>query len=185
MREDKIFDLVHIDVWGPYSTPSTTGDSYFLTLVDDYSRAVWVFMFSSKTQVADLVTDTPERINVLNYLRNIKKRDEMDIIIALGMAKEGFDWPWCEHALTIGYRASLTEVVQIIGRATRDCEGKTHAQFTNLIAQPDAEDEHRDHRDAGQPGEYRILRQLALPPRTAAEPEAGAAPLRGVRPGQV
>ena len=92
-------------------------------------------------KVADLVTDTPERANVLNTLRNIKKRDEMDIIIALGMAKEGFDWPWCEHALTIGYRASLTEVVQIIGRATRDCEGKTHAQFTNLIAQPDAEDE--------------------------------------------
>ena len=65
----------------------------------------------------------------------------MDIIVALGMAKEGFDWPYCEHVLTIGYRSSMTEVVQIIGRATRDCEGKTHAQFTNLIAQPDAADE--------------------------------------------
>lgn len=54
------------------------------------------------------------------------------------MAKEGFDWVWCEHALTIGYRASLTEVVQIIGRATRDAEGKTRARFTNLIAEPDA-----------------------------------------------
>lgn len=43
--------------------------------------------------------------------------------------------------LTIGYRGSMTEVVQIIGRATRDCEGKAHAQFTNLIAQPDAQDE--------------------------------------------
>ena len=42
--------------------------------------------------------------------------------------------------LTVGYRSSLTEVVQIIGRATRDCEGKPHAQFTNLIAQPDADD---------------------------------------------
>ena len=57
------------------------------------------------------------------------------------MAKEGFDWPYCEHVLTIGYRSSLTEVVQIIGRATRDCPGKTHAQFTNLIAQPDAQDD--------------------------------------------
>lgn len=65
----------------------------------------------------------------------------MDIIIALGMAKEGFDWPWCEHVLTAGYRSSLSEIIQIIGRATRDCEGKSHAQFTNLIAQPDAEDE--------------------------------------------
>jgi len=54
------------------------------------------------------------------------------------MAKEGFDWIWCEHALTIGYRSSLTEVVQIIGRSTRDAEGKTNAKFTNLIAEPDA-----------------------------------------------
>lgn len=92
-------------------------------------------------KVADLVTDDPMRVNVLAYLRDIQQRDEMDIIIALGMAKEGFDWPWCEHVLTIGYRSSLTEVVQIIGRATRDCEGKSHAQFTNLIAQPDADDE--------------------------------------------
>ena len=57
------------------------------------------------------------------------------------MAKEGFDWPYCEHALTIGYRGSLTEIIQIIGRATRDSYNKTHAQFTNLIAQPDAEDD--------------------------------------------
>src|SRR5690606_15353956 len=55
-----------------------------------------------------------------------------------GMAKEGFDWVWCEHALTIGYRSSLTEIVQIIGRATRDAPGKTRARFTNLIAEPDA-----------------------------------------------
>jgi len=92
-------------------------------------------------KVADLVDDTPLRVEVQNYLRNITRADEMDIIIALGMAKEGFDWPWCEHVLTIGYRSSLTEIVQIIGRATRDCEGKSHAQFTNLIAQPDAEDD--------------------------------------------
>ena len=54
------------------------------------------------------------------------------------MAKEGFDWIWCEHALTVGYRASLTEIVQIIGRATRDAPGKEKTLFTNLIAEPDA-----------------------------------------------
>src|SRR3546814_20834922 len=54
------------------------------------------------------------------------------------MAKEGFDWIWCEHALTFGYRSSLTEIVQIIGRATRDAPGKARARFTNLIAEPDA-----------------------------------------------
>ncbi|WP_291356457.1 helicase-related protein [Desulfovibrio sp.] len=97
-----------------------------------------------RLKVADLVSDDASRVNVLSYLRKISaggSRDDVDIIIALGMAKEGFDWPWCEHVLTVGYRSSLTEVVQIIGRATRDCEGKSHAQFTNLIAQPDAADE--------------------------------------------
>ncbi|NTZ38577.1 ATP-dependent helicase [Enterobacter sp. JMULE2] len=93
-------------------------------------------------RVANLVDDNPaERPKVQAYLRNIHSVDDMDIIIALGMAKEGFDWPFCEHVLTIGYRSSMTEIVQIIGRATRDCEGKTHAQFTNLIAQPDAQDD--------------------------------------------
>ncbi|HHX2500599.1 TPA: helicase-related protein [Neisseria subflava] len=94
-------------------------------------------------KLADLVDDrkTSDRSLIQAYLRNIKSRDDMDIIVALGMAKEGFDWPYCEHVLTIGYRSSMTEVVQIIGRTTRDCEGKTHAQFTNLIAQPDAADE--------------------------------------------
>ncbi|ASN86841.1 putative ATP-dependent helicase YeeB [Pectobacterium carotovorum subsp. carotovorum] len=93
-------------------------------------------------KLANLVDDNPnERPKIQAYLRNIKAVDDMDIIIALGMAKEGFDWPYCEHVLTIGYRSSLTEIVQIIGRATRDCTGKTHAQFTNLIAQPDAQDD--------------------------------------------
>lgn len=93
-------------------------------------------------KVANLVDDNAnERPKVQAYLRDIKAADDMDIIIALGMAKEGFDWPYCEHVLTIGYRSSLTEIVQIIGRATRDCAGKKHAQFTNLIAQPDAQDD--------------------------------------------
>lgn len=93
-------------------------------------------------KIADLVHDNQkDRDKIQEYLRNISSVDDIDIIIALGMAKEGFDWPYCEHALTIGYRGSLTEIIQIIGRATRDSENKTHSQFTNLIAQPDAEDD--------------------------------------------
>jgi superfamily II DNA or RNA helicase len=91
-------------------------------------------------KVADLVNDNPrERDKISAYLREIKSADDIDIIIALGMAKEGFDWPYCEHALTIGYRGSLTEIIQIIGRATRDSENKIHAQFTNLVAEPEAD----------------------------------------------
>ena len=92
-------------------------------------------------KVADLVNDNQkERDKIQGFLRTISTPDDIDIIIALGMAKEGFDWPYCEHALTIGYRGSLTEIIQIIGRCTRDSNNKSHAQFTNLIAQPDAED---------------------------------------------
>lgn len=93
-------------------------------------------------RIADLVDDDPsKRTKVLASLKDPEQannRDHVNIIIALGMAKEGFDWIWCEHALTVGYRDSLTEVVQIIGRATRDAPGKTSARFTNLIAEPDA-----------------------------------------------
>ena len=93
-------------------------------------------------KIADLVEDTQkERDKIQGYLRDINSADDIDIIIALGMAKEGFDWPYCEHALTVGYRGSLTEIIQIIGRATRDSDNKTHAQFTNLIAQPNAADD--------------------------------------------
>ena len=96
-------------------------------------------------RIADLVDDDPtKRDRVSAALKDASQknnRDHVDIIIALGMAKEGFDWIWCEHALTVGYRSSLTEIVQIIGRATRDAPGKTRARFTNLIAEPDASEE--------------------------------------------
>lgn len=91
-------------------------------------------------KVADLVEDNAETRNLVQgYLQRMKSRDDMDIIIALGTAKEGFDWQWCEECLTIGVRGSLTEVVQIIGRCTRDCEGKETAKFVNMIGMPDAE----------------------------------------------
>lgn len=91
-------------------------------------------------KVADLVEDDQKERNMVQaYLQRMKKREDMDIIIALGTAKEGFDWQWCEVCLTIGVRGSLTEVIQIIGRCTRDCEGKETAKFVNMIAMPDAE----------------------------------------------
>lgn len=96
-------------------------------------------------RIADLVDDDPgKRDRVSTALKDSAQknnRDHVDIIIALGMAKEGFDWIWCEHALTVGYRSSLTEIVQIIGRATRDAPGKTRARFSNLIAEPAAADD--------------------------------------------
>lgn len=115
-----------------------------VTSVDSETGVIFIKRHSDGKllKVADLVNDNQkDRDKIQNYLRVMKSVDDMDLIIALGMAKEGFDWPFCEHALTVGYRGSLTEIIQIIGRATRDSNNKTHAQFTNLIAQPDAADD--------------------------------------------
>ncbi|XP_021746663.1 uncharacterized protein LOC110712507 [Chenopodium quinoa] len=50
-RDSRIFELIHCDLWGPYKTPSTCGAHYFLTIVDDFSRGVWVYLLNDKTEV--------------------------------------------------------------------------------------------------------------------------------------
>lgn len=108
----------------------------------DYNTCVYTLETSDgrHLKVADLVEDDiNERTRIQAYLQHMNKAEDMDIIIALGTAKEGFDWTWCEMCLTIGVRGSLTEIIQIIGRCTRDCEGKETARFVNMIAMPDAE----------------------------------------------
>ncbi|KAL2244201.1 UNVERIFIED_CONTAM: Retrovirus-related Pol polyprotein from transposon RE1 [Sesamum indicum] len=46
-----LFELVHLDVWGPYKTPSLTGCHYVLTVLDDYSRSLWTYLIKHKDQV--------------------------------------------------------------------------------------------------------------------------------------
>ena len=133
--KDKIREVEHIieELGDWQGTDAATG---FQLVKTDNGRIL---------RIADLVDDDPgKRERVAAALRDpdrMNDRDHVDIIAALGMAKEGFDWVWCDHALTVGYRSSLTEIVQIIGRATRDAPGKTRARFTNLIAEPDASEE--------------------------------------------
>ncbi|HEY8661260.1 MAG TPA: DEAD/DEAH box helicase [Hanamia sp.] len=115
-----------------------------ITHQDSETGVIYIKRYSDGRilKVADLVNDnSKDREKISTYLRNMSALDDMDLIIALGMAKEGFDWPYCENALTVGYRGSLTEIIQIIGRCTRDSSNKSHAQFTNLIAEPDAQRE--------------------------------------------
>ncbi|XP_074306249.1 uncharacterized protein LOC141641488 [Silene latifolia] len=50
-RATKIFELIHVDLWGPYKSPTLTGAYYFLTIVDDHSRVTWTFLLKTKTQV--------------------------------------------------------------------------------------------------------------------------------------
>lgn len=52
----KNFDLIHIDLWGPYKTPSLSGATYFLTILDDHSRTTWTTLIVSKTQVLQVIS---------------------------------------------------------------------------------------------------------------------------------
>src|SRR3984957_14214768 len=132
-------------------------------------------------RVADLVDDDPtkrDRVSAaLKDPHQKNNRDHVDIIIALGMAKEGFDWIWCDHALTVGYRSSLTEIVQIIGRATRDAPGKTRARFSNLIAEPAAADDIVTEavNDTLKAIAARLLMEQVLAPRFNFTPKASGA----------
>nr|KYP48216.1 Retrovirus-related Pol polyprotein from transposon TNT 1-94 [Cajanus cajan] len=46
-----IFQLIHCDLCGPYRTPIFCGARYFLTIVDDFSRVVWIYLLVNKKEV--------------------------------------------------------------------------------------------------------------------------------------
>lgn len=50
-RTDNVFDLLHMDVWGPYRFTTHAGFRFFLTIVDDHSRMTWVFLMKFKNEV--------------------------------------------------------------------------------------------------------------------------------------
>ena len=58
-----MFDVVHMDLWGPYKTPTLDRKHYFLTIVDDYSRFVWVHLLQLKSETI---------VAIKNFLSMIK-----------------------------------------------------------------------------------------------------------------
>lgn len=58
-----IFDLIHCDLWGPYRTTALCGTRYFLTIIDDHSRAVWVYLLKDKTSVSRHIKDFLALVN--------------------------------------------------------------------------------------------------------------------------
>lgn len=46
----KALELIHGDICGPISPPTPSGKRYFLLLVDDFSRKMWVYFLSTKDE---------------------------------------------------------------------------------------------------------------------------------------
>lgn len=57
------FDLIHCDVWGPFTLVSVDGHKYFITIVDDYSRFVWTYLLTSKGEVRSILSQFFTQIN--------------------------------------------------------------------------------------------------------------------------
>lgn len=83
-------------------------------------------------KILDLV-DEDRRKAKKSYVCEIEKRDDLDAIIALGMFKEGANWIWADRSIIVGPRASLVDVIQMVGRLLRDAEGKEHVQVVQLL----------------------------------------------------
>ncbi|GKE85855.1 retrovirus-related pol polyprotein from transposon TNT 1-94, partial [Tanacetum coccineum] len=50
------FDLLHVDLWGPYKIPALNGAHYFYIIVDDKSRATWTYLVHTKDQVLTILS---------------------------------------------------------------------------------------------------------------------------------
>ncbi|GMJ01569.1 hypothetical protein HRI_003826100 [Hibiscus trionum] len=58
------FELIHIDLWGPYRVSTVHGQRYFLTIVDDYSRMTWIRLLKLKSDAFVTLN------NFFNYVKN-------------------------------------------------------------------------------------------------------------------
>ncbi|GJW36425.1 putative RNA-directed DNA polymerase [Tanacetum coccineum] len=66
------FDLIHCDIWGKYRTPSLTRASYFLTIVDDFSRATWVYLLKQKHEASMCLKAFHKMVQV-QFEKNIRR----------------------------------------------------------------------------------------------------------------
>ncbi|CAH9090143.1 unnamed protein product [Cuscuta epithymum] len=55
IKTTRCFELIHCDIWGPYRCDSISGARYFLSIVDDFTRGVWVYLMKNKSEVSQLL----------------------------------------------------------------------------------------------------------------------------------
>ncbi|GKB04819.1 ribonuclease H-like domain-containing protein, partial [Tanacetum coccineum] len=70
-KSKSLGDLVHLDLWGPYKVTSSKGFRFFLIVVDDYTRAVWVYLIKSKDEDSEVgkndSTNVFQDVNHINF----------------------------------------------------------------------------------------------------------------------
>lgn len=52
----KAFELIHLDIWGPYKVCTKGNYRYFLTIVDDKTRYTWVYLLALKSEALNTIS---------------------------------------------------------------------------------------------------------------------------------
>ena len=109
------------DVYGGELTHTSEGISLLNNTVEDF-------------RILDLVNEErrPEQKKFIAS-NAMKERDSLDAIIALGMFQEGANWIHADRCIIVGTRASLVNILQMLGRLLRDAKGKKHVEVIQLL----------------------------------------------------
>ena len=54
---------MHCDIWGPYREPASCGAQYFLNIIDDASRVVWLYLIKKKSEAVHFLKTFVSIIN--------------------------------------------------------------------------------------------------------------------------
>jgi GAG-pre-integrase domain/Integrase core domain len=68
-RANEVLELIHEDLCGPIKPTTPVGNKYFLQLVDDFSRYIWIQLMKIKDKVFSAFKEVKEAIEVE---RNVK-----------------------------------------------------------------------------------------------------------------
>jgi len=90
-KSKKCFDLIHVDLWGPYSIPSIHGHKYFFTIVDDYSRYTWIFLLKQKFEVVKILENFVNFVQTQfeTTIKTIRSDNETEFFMTNFFANKG------------------------------------------------------------------------------------------------
>lgn len=142
LKQKKCKDIIYIPHVG--SKHSTDKHEERKSIVDKYKRTYGGKIVNKSNGLTSLIgkngefkicdlVDEDRRNEKKEYIGKIKDKDDLDAIITLGMFKEGANWIYANRSIVVGPRASMVEILQIIGRLLRDAKDKDHVEIIQLL----------------------------------------------------
>ena len=68
---NRIFELIHFDIWGPSPVTSIGRSQYFVIFIDDYSRYSWIFPMKSHFEILPIYSNFAKMVET-QFSKRIK-----------------------------------------------------------------------------------------------------------------